>query len=148
MSAQKLWNPFRYFRKTCFKYKYNQMLCKVKNHNFTYIYKIMPLCSALFEIVSDPYIFYNYKSHFHKTWYKFIEDLTRVVISYKITTSVRFCLSYDPLKRDFIAFKVTIISIRKRITCSCQSVITLVAIRCLWHDVIHWKTAMSSDNYR
>ena len=42
-----------------------------------------------------------------------IEDLTLVVISYE--TSVRFCLSNDPLKRDFIAFKLNFISIRKRI---------------------------------
>ena len=57
-----------------------------------------------------------------------MEDLTRVVISYEIyetsrrrvsqfsyemTTSVRFCLSYDPLKWDFIAFKMHIISVRK-----------------------------------
>ena len=57
-----------------------------------------------------------------------MEDLTRVVISYEIyetslrrvsqfsyemTTSVRFCLSYDPLKWDIIAFKMHIISIRK-----------------------------------
>ena len=27
-------------------------------------------------------------------------------ISYKVTTSVRFCLSYDPLKWDFIALKM------------------------------------------
>ena len=32
-----------------------------------------------------------------------------------MTTSVRFCLSYDPLKLDFIAFKVDDISRRKRI---------------------------------
>ena len=30
-----------------------------------------------------------------------------------MTTSVRFCLSYDCLKWDFIAFKVDIISIEK-----------------------------------
>ena len=35
-----------------------------------------------------------------------IEDLTWVVISYEMTTSVRFCLSYDCLKWDFIALKV------------------------------------------
>ena len=29
--------------------------------------------------------------------------------------SVRFCLSYDPLKWDFMAFKMNIISIRKYI---------------------------------
>ena len=38
-----------------------------------------------------------------------------MVISYEMTTSVRFCLSYDPLKWDFIAFKMNIISLRKRI---------------------------------
>ena len=30
-----------------------------------------------------------------------------------MTTRVRFCLSYDPLKRDFIAFELNIISLRK-----------------------------------
>ena len=38
-----------------------------------------------------------------------------MVISCDMTMSVRFCLSYDPLKWDFIAFKVNIISTRKRI---------------------------------
>ena len=53
--------------------------------------------------------------------YMYIEDLTRVVIlyeiyetslrrvsyiSYEMTTSVRFCLSYDPLKVYFIAFRM------------------------------------------
>ena len=61
-------------------------------------------------------------------------------ISYEMTTSVRFCLSNDLLKWDFIAFKIKIISIRKRIvdmdvlsdvTHSGQSVITRVAIRFL-----------------
>ena len=57
--------------------------------------------------------------------YKQIEDLTRVAISYEIyetslrrvayisyemSTSVRFCLSYDRFKLDFIVFKVDIIS--------------------------------------
>ena len=32
-----------------------------------------------------------------------------------MTTSARFCLSYDPLKYDFIAFKMSVISIRKRV---------------------------------
>ena len=32
-----------------------------------------------------------------------------------MTTSVRFCFSYDPLKLDFIAFKMDNISSRKRI---------------------------------
>ena len=78
------------------------------------------------------------------------EDLIRVVISYEIyetslrrilKKSVRFCLSYDPLKWNFIAFKMNIISIRKRvvdtdvvndITCTRQSVITRVVIRFLY----------------
>ena len=51
--------------------------------------------------------------------------------------SVRFCLSYDPLKWDFIAFKMNIILLRKRIvdmdvvnnvTYTRQSVITCVVI--------------------
>ena len=33
----------------------------------------------------------------------------------KMTTSVRFCLSYDPLKRNFTALKIQIITMRKRI---------------------------------
>ena len=32
-----------------------------------------------------------------------------------MTTRVRFCVSYDPLKLDFIAYKMDIVSIRKRI---------------------------------
>ena len=60
-----------------------------------------------------------------------------MVISYKMTTSVRFCLSHDPLNLDFIAFKMSIISTRKCIadtdvvndvTCMRQSVITRVVI--------------------
>ena len=39
------------------------------------------------------------------------EDLIRMVISYKMAMSVRFCLSYDPLQWDFIAFKLSFISI-------------------------------------
>ena len=55
-----------------------------------------------------------------------------------MTTSVRLCLSYDPLKPDFIAFKISFISISKCIvdtdvvndvTCTRQSVITRVVIR-------------------
>ena len=78
-----------------------------------------------------------------------IEDLTRVVISYEIcetnlwrvsyemTTSLKFCLSYGPLKLDSAPSKWTI---RKRIvdtvvvndvTCTRQSVITRVVIRFL-----------------
>ena len=85
----------------------------------------------------------------------YIEDLTRVVIlyeiyetslrrvssiSYEMTTSVRYCLSYERLKWDFVIFKMNIISIRKHIvdmvvvngvTCSRQSVITCVVIQLL-----------------
>ena len=32
---------------------------------------------------------------------------------YEKTTSVRFCLSYDPIKWDLIAFRMNIMSIRK-----------------------------------
>ena len=32
-----------------------------------------------------------------------------------MTTSVRFCLSYDPFKWDSVAFKMNIITIKKRI---------------------------------
>ena len=55
-----------------------------------------------------------------------------------MTTSVRFCLSYNSLKWNFIAFKMNISSIRKRIvdtdvvndvTNMRQSVITRVVIR-------------------
>ena len=68
-------------------------------------------------------------------------SLWRVFInSHEMTTSVRFCLSYDPLKWDFIAFKMNIISKRKRIvgtdvvnnvTYTRQSVKTRVVIRFL-----------------
>ena len=88
-----------------------------------------------------------------------IEDLTLVIILYEIyetslrrvssvsyvmTTSVRFCLSYDPLKWNFTAFKTNIISIRKQIvdtnvvndvTCTRQSVTTRVVIRFLGHTL-------------
>ena len=59
------------------------------------------------------------------------------LVSYEMTTSLRFCLSYDPLKRNFIAFKMIIISRWKRIvgtdivneiTHTLQSVITRVVI--------------------
>ena len=47
---------------------------------------------------------------------------------FHMTTRVRFCLSYDPLKWDFNPSKLNIISIRKRInddvTSMRQSVIT------------------------
>ena len=43
-------------------------------------------------------------------WIIDIEDLTRVVKLYEMTTSVRVCLSYDPFKWDFIAFNMGNIS--------------------------------------
>ena len=61
-------------------------------------------------------------------------------ISYEMTTSVRFCLSYDPLKVYFIVFRMDNILMRKRIvdmdvvndvTFTRQSVITRVVIRFL-----------------
>ena len=61
-------------------------------------------------------------------------------ISYELTTSVRFCFSCEHLKCDFIAFKMDIIPLRKRIvdtdvvndvTGSRQSVITRVVIQLL-----------------
>ena len=57
-----------------------------------------------------------------------------------MTMSVRFCLLYDPLKWDFFAFKMNIISIQERIAdmdifsnlmSLCQSVITLMVIQFL-----------------
>ena len=55
-----------------------------------------------------------------------------------MTTSIRFCLSYDPLKWKNIAFNINIVSIKKRIadtnvisdiTCTHQNVISRVGIR-------------------
>ena len=43
----------------------------------------------------------------------YVMSLWRVSIPYEITTNVRFCLSYDPLKWDFITFKINIVLIRK-----------------------------------
>ena len=61
----------------------------------------------------------NYTMNAEKTKYR----PTRMVISYEIyetslhklhmTTSVRFCLSFDPLKWNFIALKMNTISKRK-----------------------------------
>ena len=67
--------------------------------------------------------------------YEFYEMSLRRVsgIVYEITTSVRFCLWYDPLKITFYRLKMNIISKRKRIVdtdvvidvmCMRQSVIT------------------------
>ena len=74
--------------------------------------------------------------------YEIYEPILRRVsyTSYGMTTSVRFCLSHGPLKREFIAFKMNIISVRKRIvdmdvvndvTRSRRSVITRVFLRFL-----------------
>ena len=46
---------------------------------------------------------------------RYIEDLTRVVISYETTTSVRFCLLYDCFKWGFIALKDDIISVENNV---------------------------------
>ena len=67
-----------------------------------------------------------------------------VVISYEIlrneSSGARFCLLYDPLKWEFIAFEMNIISLRKRIadmevvydvTSTHQSVITRVIVQFL-----------------
>ena len=71
-----------------------------------------------------------------------------------MTTSVKFCLSYNPLKWDFIAFKMGNIPRRKRIvdinvvndvTSTRRSVITRVVIRFLRHDIINWITATPYD---
>ena len=68
--------------------------------------------------------------------------------------SYKILFIIDPLKWDFIAFKMGTISRRKHIvdmdvvndvTSTRQSVITRVVIWFLWHDVIHWITATSYD---
>ena len=51
----------------------------------------------------------------------YIDELTREVISYEMTTSVKFCLLYDPLKWYFIVFKMNIILERNRIVVSTLS---------------------------
>ena len=62
-----------------------------------------------------------------------------MIISYEMTMSVRFCLSYDPMKWAFIAFKMNIITIGKHVVdtdvvndvaCALKSV-TCVVIRFL-----------------
>ena len=42
-----------------------------------------------------------------------MENLTQIVISYEITTHVKFCRSHDLLKSDFVASKFKFILIRK-----------------------------------
>ena len=82
--------------------------------------------------------------------------MKRALISYERTTSVGFCLLRNALKWDFIAFIMQIISIRKRnvdmevvndVTRLRQSIITRVVIRFVWHDLIHWITAMACDKF-
>ena len=87
-------------------------------------------------------------------WSFRIKFMNRALISYKMITSVRFCLSYDRLKLDFSAFKMDNISRRRRIvdtdvvddvTSTRQKVFTRAVIRFVWHEVIHLKTATSCD---
>ena len=59
-----------------------------------------------------------------------------MVTSYEMTTSVRFCLSYDPLQLDFNAFTMDSIfqddtDVVNDVTSTRQSVITRVVIRFL-----------------
>ena len=72
----------------------------------------------------------------------FNEPSASFINPYEMTTSVRFCLSYDPLKWVSIGFEVNIISIRKCIVDMdvvndfrgmCQSVFTHVVIGFLAH---------------
>ena len=62
-----------------------------------------------------------------------IEHLTLVVISYEMATSVRFCLSYDPVKPDFIAFKMRFISIRNALLTRTLSMTLPVRAKVLLH---------------
>ena len=55
-------------------------------------------------------------------------------LSHEMTTRVRFSLSYDPLKRDFIAFKMSFISIRNALlTRTLLSVTLRVRAKVLLH---------------
>ena len=64
-----------------------------------------------------------------------------------MTTSVRFCLSYDPLNgmefyrlQKYYYFNRKIIvdtDVVNDVTSTRQSVITRVVMRFLWHDAIH-----------
>ena len=73
-----------------------------------------------------------------------------------MTTSVRICLSYDPLETDFITFKTNIISIRKLtadtdaindVTCRHHSIITLVVTTILLKFVIAFQMESCSTTY-
>ena len=50
-----------------------------------------------------------------------------------MTTSVRFCLSYDPSKCDFIAFKMNIISIGNALLTQTLSMTLRVRAKVLLH---------------
>ena len=67
--------------------------------------------------------------------------LMHVVLSNAVNMSVRFCLSSDPLKWDFIAFKMNFkrkhmvdMDVIDDVTCMRQSVITRMIIRFLSAD--------------
>ena len=71
-----------------------------------------------------------------------------------MTTSVRFCLSNDPLKWDFITFKMIIINIRNALLTQTLSMTLRLRAKVLLHvwsydfydyNVIHWITATSYD---
>ena len=75
---------------------------------------------------------------------------------YVMTTSVRFCLSFDSLNWNFIAFEMNINSVRKHSvytdvvndgTYTRQSVITRIVIRFSWPDLIHRIKATSYDKF-
>ena len=52
---------------------------------------------------------------------------------YEMTTSVRVCLSYDPLKWDFIAFKMIIISIGNALLTRTMSMTLRLRAKVLLH---------------
>ena len=92
-----------------------QLFCKLKQFlkmavenfkNTTWLWRTLGTLKMQILVT----VWKNIKMHLSfQSMYK--EDLTRVVISYEMTTTVRFCLSYDRFKLNLIAFKVNIISI-------------------------------------
>ena len=52
-------------------------------------------------------------------------------IKYEMTTSIKFCLSYDPIKCDFVAFKLSIISVSKRLLTQSLSIMLHVHTKML-----------------
>ena len=55
-----------------------------------------------------------------------------------MTSSVRFCLSYDPLKWDSMAFKMNFISIKKHVVEDGQLSVTLhVQTKVLLHMILY-----------